>query len=114
MTKFNDHTPKPNYNVLLAACVQCGTKTTRQYARAHEGKCKQCIEKNSNFMKVPKFIIRSVSSGRYLVAVGDTGFKHTNREAAASRFKTLKDVSEFKSERGITWPTTVTLISEEL
>jgi len=33
----------PNYSVFLAACTQCGTKTTRQYARTHNGLCKQCV-----------------------------------------------------------------------
>jgi len=32
----------PNYTIMFAACSQCGGKTTKQFARTHEGKCKQC------------------------------------------------------------------------
>ena len=35
---------RPVYKILFAACSVCGGKTTNQFARAHEGKCKKCVK----------------------------------------------------------------------
>jgi hypothetical protein len=51
------------YQQFLCACKQCGSSTSRKYAREHSGLCKRCAEPEAKASDKPTRNERILESG---------------------------------------------------